>query len=87
MPGLIRVSSFSRVRIELRVNASSILTFAGIFGTVQYMKKGVDHIGVGVGAIIDDHDNRVFCEAGERGQERIGQMGVSRRERGIRGDA
>ena len=37
------------------------------------MKKGVDHIGVGVGAIIYDQDNRVFLA--KRGKEARNESG------------
>jgi len=37
------------------------------------MKKGVDHIGVGVGAIIYDRDNRVFLA--KRGKEARNESG------------
>jgi len=40
---------------------------------VQSMKKGIDHIGVGVGAIISDRDNRVFLA--KRGKEARNESG------------
>jgi 8-oxo-dGTP diphosphatase len=54
-------------------NLITLLTFPGIFDTVLSMKKGVDHIGVGVGAIIYDRDNKVFLA--KRGKEARNETG------------
>lgn len=37
-----------------------VLTFEFFFGTVRIMKKGVDYIGVGVGAVILNKNGKVF---------------------------
>jgi 8-oxo-dGTP diphosphatase len=52
---------------------SHFLTFTGIFATVHRMKKGIDHIGVGVGAIIYGRDNKVFLA--KRGKEAKNESG------------
>ena len=42
------------------------------------MKKGVDYIGVRVGAVIFNSENRVFlARRGKEARRRIGQMGIS----------
>ena len=50
-----------------------VLTFRAFFGTVGRMKKGIDYIGVGVGAIIFDRKGRVFLA--KRGREARNEAG------------
>ena len=50
-----------------------VLTFHAFFGTVHRMKKGIDYIGVGVGAVIFDREGRVFLA--RRGREARNEAG------------